>query len=219
MSARAARSTLTSRNTGSSITRRYASTGGLGAASRPSTARSIDTFNTRALRENPSPGKRCRSRRCASGPSAPASFPHRIGNDPSDRRSLQQFRPNPQRLIRRDARCGTSTGFRARYARCAGPGWPASETPGRDRPRPARCRSRRWARLPLHGEKRIDRLFESPLQQIVVSVERNVALGGNIQLGREVKAMDRVEKKQRANPLIQVVAVAAKSIELVALDQ
>ena len=47
-SALAFRSTLTSRSTGSSITRRYTSIGGRGCASRPRTPRSTETFSTRA---------------------------------------------------------------------------------------------------------------------------------------------------------------------------
>ena len=60
--------------------------------------------------------------------------------------ALQQFRARRAADDPPDGPCETSIGCRAPSARCAGPGRPASESRGADRPRPARWKWRRWGR-------------------------------------------------------------------------
>ena len=119
---------------------------------------------------------------------------------------------------RRDGRCGTSTGCRGPCARCGGPGRPASETPVRDTPEPARWRSPSLgAAASLLGEKDVDRLSKSPPQQVRETLEGNQAGIAGGENRRQLVTVDRRQKEQRPHPLVEVLGAATERIELLAL--
>ena len=103
---------------------------GAGAVSRPWTARSIETFSTRAPSGKSIPRKKM-------------SLQRRVGQVHPDGRALREDRdtgPSPALRLSssgrmrsgwsaRMARCGTSTGCRGRERTCAAPGWRASGRP------------------------------------------------------------------------------------------
>src|SRR5207244_13033078 len=77
-----------------------------------------------------------------------------------------------------------------------------------------------WALVLLRRQELVDGFLEPPLQQLLVAFERDVAAGsgrcaaGAVQEpGREMEAVDGVEKKQRAHALIEIVAPAADGIQ------
>jgi hypothetical protein len=71
----------------------------------------------------------------------------------------------------------------------------------------------------LRLEEHVDRLLEPAGQEEVVPLERDVPLRRAPRLGRQVEAMDRVQKKQRPHPLVQVPARTAEAVQLFALGQ
>ena len=76
----------------------------------------------------------------------------------------------------------------------------------------------------LHGEKVINGFFEAPLEQMLETPEGNhaLAVGSGLRpedLLRQMKAMNRVQEKQRADALIQVVALPAEGIQFRASRQ
>src|SRR5687768_4241087 len=66
---------------------------------------------------------------------------------------------------------------------------------------------------PLDMKETLDGFFKSPLQQVGIAAKRNVAAGRKPLRRRELKAMDGVEKKQGAHPVIKIVALAAELVE------
>jgi hypothetical protein len=98
-----------------------------------------------------------------------------------------------------DGRCGTSTGCRAPSARCAAPGWPASESPGGGRHSAsalaiaiARSCAGRPGKISMASSKRrLSRLY---------SRRRGSARRCQPCLVWNVKAIDGVEKEERAHP-------------------
>ena len=162
MSARAARSTLARRSTGSSITRKYASTGGRGLGSRPRTPRSIEMFRTRAPsgkvhaeEEDVAPGAvrqvHAHGRRLAQ------DRVRRVG-----RRPVQQLAADAQRLIGRvaDAEHPLVPAHRAHAAaHLVGQGLERQPVVGcRERARHGLVRALR----DLLAQEHIDRLFKTP---------------------------------------------------------
>ena len=75
------------------------------------------------------------------------------------------------------------------------------------------------APLDLRRQEDIDGLFEAALQQVRVSREGNRRGGPGGGAQRNVEAVDRVEKEERAHAFVQIVASAAESIERLALGQ
>ena len=150
ISALAFRSTLTSRSTGSSITRKNVSMGGRGPppSSAPRTLRSTDTLSTRA----PS-GKSIPRKKMSLHPLCVRSMRTGVASCKMGKSPLLRD-PAPSVLAARaaggrpGARCGTSTGCRGRIVRCAAPGRPASGSRGYGMRQPVRWRCRRSARPP-----------------------------------------------------------------------
>ena len=73
----------------------------LGARSRPRTARSMETFRTRAPSGKSIPRKKMSLQALCDRSIRTGVFSARIGKRAVNRRSLEQLRPDPQRLIRR----------------------------------------------------------------------------------------------------------------------
>ena len=71
----------------------------------------------------------------------------------------------------------------------------------------------------LDGREDSDGLFEAALEQGVIAGERNKRTRAAVELIRQVKAVNRIEEKQRAHALIKVVTGAAKSLERCALGE
>ena len=73
--------------------------------------------------------------------------------------------------------------------------------------------------LGLRGEKPLNRLLKTAMQEVVVSFEWNKTSRGQSFLGRQVEAMNCIKKEQRPNLLIQVGARMTKVFKGLALHE
>ena len=73
--------------------------------------------------------------------------------------------------------------------------------------------------LRLRGEKPLNRLLKTAMQEIVVPFEWNKTSRGESFLGRQVEAMNCIKKEQRPNLLIQVGARMTKVFKGLALHE
>ena len=65
----------------------------------------------------------------------------------------------------------------------------------------------------LDGEKLLQRLLETALQQMLGAFERNHAARARRQFAGQMKPVNRVKKKQRADALVKIISAAAESVE------
>ena len=136
-SAVALRSMLVSRITGFSITRRYASTGGLGFASRPWTPRSTDTLITRAPSGKSMPRKKISDHAECVRSMRTGVVSRRMGKVPFSDVSSSSL-PETVADDPRDAPCGTSSDSHRPISRWSAPDQQASGRQGNGRRRPAK---------------------------------------------------------------------------------
>ena len=77
----------------------------------------------------------------------------------------------------------------------------------------------------LHGKETVYSFFESPVEQVLETAERNEGSGrlGRQSLGdqplRQMEAVDGIEEKQGAHAVIQVVARSAEGVEFLAMAE
>src|SRR5688572_10012455 len=71
----------------------------------------------------------------------------------------------------------------------------------------------------LCGEERVDRFLETPVEQVLVALERNRRATRRCELRRDVEPVNREEEEQRPHALVEVVARSAKRLERVAFGQ
>src|SRR5205085_4675734 len=71
----------------------------------------------------------------------------------------------------------------------------------------------------LGTEEDVDGLLETALQQMGIAGERNAGGGGGAGVAWQMEAMNGIQKKQRADPLVEIVAGAAEAVERVAFGQ
>ena len=71
----------------------------------------------------------------------------------------------------------------------------------------------------LRGGENLDRLLETALEQLLVAVKRNLPAGFQLRARGQMEAMNRVEEKERADPLVEILAAAAEGVERVAFRE
>ena len=68
----------------------------------------------------------------------------------------------------------------------------------------------------LQTKERVNRLLEAAMQKLLVTLEWDEAVaggGGGGKLRRQMKPVNRVEKEQRANAFVKIVALPAEGVE------
>ena len=72
---------------------------------------------------------------------------------------------------------------------------------------------------PLRGGKEVDCFLEAALQQLLVAMKGDLSTARQLRSRRQVEAMNRVEKEERANTIVEVLALAPEGIQRVALRE
>ena len=188
----------------------------------PRTLRSTEMLSTRAPSGKSMPRKKMSLQPLCVRSMRTGVASCRMGNSPCSR-AVCDIKLRIARAAggRRDGRCGTSTGCRARSARCAAPGRRASGSRAGDRPRPARWPAvvgHAAVRL-LRGEEQVDGFLEAAFEQVGIAVEGDQPRSLLGQHARQVKAIDGIEEKERPDALIEVVALAAERVQRGAFGQ
>ena len=76
-----------------------------------------------------------------------------------------------------------------------------------------------WPAFRLYGQKPLDGLLESTIQEVFVGVKRDPPARGNPLTGGNVKAVNRVEEKECAHLLVQAASGVPEFLEGMAFGQ